>query len=46
MNVTQVHVEIGAKAILSKQLAKGALAWILNEKPFIKYKMSKFTTLL
>ena len=33
MNVfDQVHVEIGAKAILSKQLAKGALAWILNEK--------------
>ena len=33
MNVfDQVHVEIGAKAILSKQLAKGALAWIPNEK--------------
>ena len=33
MNVfNQVHVEIGAKAILSKQVAKGALAWILNEK--------------
>ena len=29
MNVfNQVRVEIGAKAILSKQLAKGALAWI------------------
>ena len=33
MNVfDQVHVEIGAKAILSKQLAKGALARISNEK--------------
>ena len=33
MNVfDQVHEEIGAKAILSKQLAKGALAWIPNEK--------------
>ena len=33
MNVfDQVRAEIGAKAILSKQLAKGALAWILNEK--------------
>ena len=33
MNVfDQVCVEIGAKAILSKQLAKGALAWIPNEK--------------
>ena len=33
MNVfDQVRVEIGAKAILSKQLAKGALAWIPNEK--------------
>ena len=33
MNVfNQVCVEIGAKAILSKQLAKGALAWIPNEK--------------
>ena len=33
MNVlNQVRVEIGAKAILSKQLAKGALAWIPNEK--------------
>ena len=33
MNVFgQVHVEIRAKAILSKQLAKGALVWILNEK--------------
>ena len=28
----QVHAEIGAKPILSKQLAKGALAWISNEK--------------
>ena len=28
----QVRAEIGAKAILSKQLAKGALAWISNEK--------------
>ena len=28
----QVRVEIGAKPILSKQLAKGALAWISNEK--------------
>ena len=33
MNVfDQVHAEIGAKPILSKQLAKGALAWIPNEK--------------
>ena len=33
MNVfDQVCVEIGAKAILSKQLAKGALAWIPKEK--------------
>ena len=33
MNVfDQVRAEIGAKAILSKQLAKGALAWIPNEK--------------
>ena len=33
MNVfNQVHAEIGAKPILSKQLAKGALAWIPNEK--------------
>ena len=33
MNVfDQVCVEIRAKAILSKQLAKGALAWIPNEK--------------
>ena len=32
MNVfDQVHTEIGAKLILSKQLAKGALAWILND---------------
>ena len=28
----QVRAEIGAKPILSKQLAKGALAWISNEK--------------
>ena len=28
----QVHTEIGAKPILSKKLAKGALAWIPNEK--------------
>ena len=28
----QVRTEIGAKPILSKQLAKGALAWIPNEK--------------
>ena len=33
MNVfDQVRTEIGIKPILSKQLAKGALAWILNEK--------------
>ena len=33
MNVfDQVRAEIGAKPILSKQLAKGALAWIPNEK--------------
>ena len=33
MNVfDQVRAEIGAKLILSKQLAKGALAWIPNEK--------------
>ena len=33
MNVfDQVHTEIGIKPILSKQLAKGALAWIPNEK--------------
>ena len=33
MNVfDQVHTEIGIKLILSKQLAKGALAWIPNEK--------------
>ena len=32
MNVfDQVHTEIGAKPILSKQLAKGALAWIPND---------------
>ena len=28
----QVYAEIGAKPILSKQLAKGTLAWISNEK--------------
>ena len=28
----QVRAEIGAKPILSKQLAKGALAWIPNKK--------------
>ena len=33
MNVfNQVRTEIGIKLILSKQLAKGALAWIPNEK--------------
>ena len=33
MNVfDQVCGEIGAKPFLSKQLAKGALAWIPNEK--------------
>ena len=33
MNVfDQVRAEIGAKPILSKQLAKGALAWIPNKK--------------
>ena len=33
MNVfDQVRAEIGAKPILSKQLAQGALAWIPNEK--------------
>ena len=33
MNVfDQVRAEIGAKPILSKQLAKGALAWIPNQK--------------
>ena len=33
MNVfDQVRTEIGIKPILSKQLAKGALAWIPNEK--------------
>ena len=32
MNVfDQVRTEIGAKPILSKQLAKGALAWIPND---------------
>ena len=32
MNVfDQVRTEIGAKLILSKQLAKGALAWIPND---------------
>ena len=41
----QVHTEIGAKPILSKQLAKGALAWIPNKNLYIKYKMSKFTTI-
>ena len=47
MNVfDQVRVEIGAKAILSKQLAKGALAWIPMKSWYIKYKMLKFTTLL
>ena len=47
MNVfDQVHAEIGVKPILSKQLAKGALAWIPNENLLIKYKMSKFTILL
>ena len=34
MNVfDQVCAEIGVKPILSKQLAKGALAWIPNKKP-------------
>ena len=33
MNVfDQVHAEIGAKPILSKQLAKCALTWIPNQK--------------
>ena len=33
MNVfDQVRTEIGVKPILSKQLAKGALAWIPNGK--------------
>ena len=33
MNVfDQVHAEIGVKPILSKQLAKDALAWIPNKK--------------
>ena len=47
MNVfDQVRVEIGAKAILSKQLPKVLWHGFRMKSWYIKYKMLKFTTLL